>query len=367
MAKMLVMSLLPMASTIQVVEREAHPHFDFDGLKTSLQSLAAKSAKAGKIDQGTIEAVTGFLNTINTDLLGALEADRAAYQSELDAAEDAVHACDTTRNTWFDPAAGSFATWNTNVSGTQGDHETCRTQEGVTYANYTSFCKTMHDRVCTWSVCALPAGGFSGGDTDAVNTYMECVCDFFEEHAGSYYDERNNCLEAHALHDAQVIVCDGEQGEFEAEYCGRESAVQDHCEIYDGCRFTTEQSYLGIKSNVESLEAISQAQFVALKHLVCYGEQILNNSTDLSGCDSVSDDCETGYPNDCPIIVYDVLDSFIECTEPVSNNYPCTAAFTAQYYAQYDNTFTPVDDCTGCTDGDVIDNFYGGGRKTDPN
>jgi len=54
------MSLLPMASTIQVVEREAHPHFDFDGLKTSLQSLAAKSARAGKIDQGTIEAVDGF-------------------------------------------------------------------------------------------------------------------------------------------------------------------------------------------------------------------------------------------------------------------------------------------------------------------
>jgi len=312
-----------------------------------------------------------FLNTINTDLLGALEADRAAYQAELDAAEDAVHLCDTNRNAWFG-SGGTFESANSDVDGKKDDHETCRTQEGVTYNNYTGYCSTMHSRVCSWTVCDLPEGGFGDGDSDAVNTYMTCVCDFFEDHAGSYYDERNNCLEAHDLHDAQVIVCDADQHDFEGEYCSRETAVQGACGTYDSCRFGAEQSYLTIKSNIEDLEQIAQAQFVALKHLVCYGEQILNNSTDLSGCDSVSDDCETGYPDACPIIVYDVLDPFIDCDEPIMGNYPCTGLFTAQFYDQYSGTKTPVDDCTACTDSDIIGGRFGGGaagngRKTDPN
>jgi len=377
MAKMLVMSLLPMASTMQVVERETHQEFDFDGLKASFVSMAAKSATAGKIDQATIEAVTGFLDTINNDLLGALEQDRNAYQGELDTAEADVHACDTARNSWFE---GTFVSWNTNVSSARGGHSSCRSFEAQTYSNYTGYCETMHDRVCSWEVCSLPTGGFAGGDTDDVDIYMNCICDFFAEHSGSYYEERNNCDEAHGIHDAQVIVCDGEQSSFESEYCMRETQVQNKCEAYDGCRFSTETSYLGIKSNIEALEQISQAQFVALQHLICYGQAILNNSTDLSVCESsVSDDCEGDYEcawpvsdgcaGKCPTIVYDTLDSFIACAEPVSGNgyYPCAAPFLGEFYGAYTDTKTPVDDCTTCADAKTQANAYGGTRVTDPN
>jgi len=369
MAKMLVMSLLPMASSIQVMEREAHPHVDFEGMKTSLKSLAVKSAQKGKIDQGTIEAVTGFLKTIKDDLLSALEADRSHSQATLDAAEDGVHTCDTNRNAWFDASTGTFGTRNGEVAGLRGDHDTCRTQEGVTYANYTSHCATMHNRVCgTWatSVCALPSGGFAAGDTDAVNTYMNCVCDFFEEHRDHYYNERTACETAHNLHDIQVAACDTDQGEFEDDYCAREGEVQDACELYDGCRFGAETTYLSVKSETEALEQIFQAQFVALKHLQCYGEQILNNSTDLSNCDSVGDDCEADYSGECPQIVYDVLDPFIQCAEP-TDLWPCTVNFIIDFYDLYAGSFTPVDDCHTCANAEVTGNTWGGGRKTDPN
>lgn len=376
MAKMLVMSLLPMLSAFQVREQEteqvAQNDLDFDGMKESLQLLASNAAKTGKIDQGTIVAVNSFLDTIRVDLLAALEEDRRHSQSIYDSAVAAVHQCDTDRNEWFEPTSSHFDLWNMNVTFAGADHDNCRSQENVTYHNYTSYCKTMHDRVCDWNVCTLPDGGFAGGDTDEVDVYMNCVCDFFETHRDEYYDERNNCQESHNLHDVQVAACDVDQRTFEDEYCDRETQVQVRCYGYNECRFNTETTYLADKVEIEDLEQIFQTQFVALQHLLCYGEQILNNSTDLTSCDAVGNDCQGDYPDDCPVISYAPLDPFIDCTQPTIGTYPCTALFHTNFYGQYDDTFTPTNDCHVCSDAavtadDVNGGAGGGGRKTDPN
>jgi len=357
-----LLALLPVwACAVQV---QVQPHArNFADLKSTMLAFAAR----GKIDQQTTEAVSGFLKIINDDLLTALEADRIKFQAIYNDNVDAVNKCNTDRDAWFIGNGSGFTSLNTNVSDLNTIFHDCRAVEDVSYTNYSSTCAKVEQRVCNWRVCTLPAGGFENGDDDEVEEYMECIIGFCEENRGGYYTERTDCINITTTHHIQAASCDTEQGCFEDEYCNREAAVQSRCETYDTCRFDTETVLLSTRGETEDLEGILQAQFVALHHLVCYGEQILNNSTDLSVCDNVGDECTVDYPDACPRINYPTPLDFTSCDEPTEDIFPCTQAFEVQEYAQYNESNTPIADCHTCIDADTLSNAWGGARKTNPN
>jgi hypothetical protein len=358
---LLPLSLLSTTSAFQIAD--THSHVDYDGMKAAMLSMAKHAEKNG-IDGATITAMEGFLDTINNRLLTALEADRSHSQQILDDANNAVNSCNANRASW---ASDVFPTLNTAVTDAQNTHRDCRNQEIVTYGTLSSQCQVLEDRVCGWTVCGVP--DFSNGDSDAVDNYITCLQDFFAEHRDHYYTERTNCIDATNAHHEQTTLCDSNQETFEADYCDREARVAQRCQQYEGCRCAAEEEFESIKGEVQSLEEIFQTQFVALQHLLCYGQQILNNSTDMAFCDQIGEADTSGdecsHYADCPRIVYPEPDAFVDCNE-IADTFPCEATFL-NVYGTWIDSFAPVDDCNACTFEDVATRFYAddGARKGD--
>lgn len=324
-----------------------------EGMKSMIMNFAAK-AKRGEISEGEAAAIQGLLNQINSVLVPALYADKNASQGLLDTAYDAVNTCNNNRDSWVQDTLSGM---NNDVDNKSLIHNNCRAQENVTLTNLTNYCEALEAQACFWDLCTVP--NFDNGDSDAVDEYICCLQDFFALNRPSYYEKRTNCIDATRLHHDQTAECDSDQEDFEVEFCNRESDIQSYCDGYQTCRCDAESAFESVLSNTEELESIFQAQFVALKMLTCYGDAILANDTDLSRCGSVGKDCELDYPDTCPMIDYKEPDARIDCTEPHAN-YPCEVGFHNEFYSQYDNSCTPVNDCIACTDMDVKNGEYTG-------
>lgn len=328
-----LMGFLPMAAAFQVMEHSTQlaAEKDFEGLKASLKNIAAKSG--GQIDQTTIEAVNMILDQVNTSLMDALEEDRSHTQNILNIARNGVIACDTARDTWFG-TGGTWETHNSNVTADAGAHTTCRGEEATEFRNMTSHCDTVDRQVAGFNICDMP-GDFTSGDTDAINTYICCIETFFTAEKGTYYTHRNNCIEATNTWSSKRSSCNDDQEEFEREFCERETQVQNTCETYRNCRTTEETNWLKVTQETQAIEEIFQAQRVALECLLCYGNKILSNETDLSSCETPTSCSSLSW---CPTIVYDDIDAFETCDEPVGDdNIPCAATFEATWYLAYSN------------------------------
>jgi len=339
-----LIGFLPMAAAFQVMEQSTQlsADKDFEGLKASLKGIAARSG--GQIDANTINTVTKILDDVNTTLMDALEEDRKHSQNILNIARDGVHACDTDRNTWFGQD-GSWETHNTDVTNDGSTHATCRGLEAAEFRNMTTHCDTVDRQVSAFNICALP-GDFSAGDNDQINTYICCLQTFFSNNRDTYYTHRQNCIDATNTHSSKRTECNGDQEEFEREFCHRETQVQNNCQSYRECRTREETNWLKVTQETEAIEEIFQAQRVALECLLCYGNKILANQTDLSSCETPTTCDSLSW---CPTIVYEDTTNFTRCTEPVGNdNIPCAGPFEAQWYQVLSNE--GADDFRTCTE-----------------
>lgn len=363
MVRFLGLSLIPLAaSAIQIAETQASKH-DFEGMKASMLGIAATSTN-GKISEAQAKAIQGFLDELNNVLYPAIDADRNASQNTLDVAKSNLNQCNRNKETWV---AGDLATGASGVSTKKQTHDSCRAQENVTLTNLTNYCKTYEEEVCGWEICPVPT--FSNGDSDAVFDYICCLDTFFDTYRTSFASKRQACIDATNLHHQQTALCDTQQGEYETEFCDHEEDIQDACKTYEDCRCEYEAEYEDVKKCVEDMEAVFQAQHVALNHLRCYGTQILINATDLTGCNSLKDECEAIVPSAaepaCPEIDYSAPEDPVDCDEP-HKDHPCDASWLSDNYAQYDDGCTPVHDCTPCTTtahAQVVDDTWTGSRK----
>jgi len=350
--------LLPIVAAVQVMDThnvvDVQADGNYEGMKSTLKSISAMQVK-GEIDQDTINTVTKTLKDINEKLIDALEQDKKHSQSILDAAEAAIDSCDTAKNTWV---SGQHATDTGAANDANGDHNQCRENTGGEQelcANATTHCDALTQQVCNWNDCVAPTAGFGGGDTDEVNTFMKCIGSFFGQHKVNYYQKRQNCIDATNSWNTKSTACDGLQQDFEDDFCTQEANTQSACETYRLCRNREQSSYMQIKGEIEALEDIYQAQRVALECLLCYGNKILANSTDLSDCERETT-CTSLTA--CPVIVYDNIAECIPCSEP-DDVKPCESSFLTTYYGRYENTCSPPQQCKACT-GSAATNSEGG-------
>jgi len=339
---------VPAAVAFQMLDQSVQlgTEADFDGLKTTLKNIAAKSN--GNINSSTIAAVNTILDTVNTTLMDALEADRSHCQNILDASRNFVHRCDNIRAGWFG-AGEEWPTHNTDVTNAGNDHSTCRSQEAVEFNNMTHHCDLVDKQVAQWTICDLP-GDLASGDNDKIHEYVCCLETFFATNYPTYIDRRNNCIAATNVHAAKRVTCNTEQEQFESKFCSRETQVQNECKEYRECRTSAETHWLKVTAETQALEDIFQTQRVALECLLCYGSKILANETDLSECENppTCDELKTAGKW-CPTITYQDLSDFVPCTEPVGDvNIPCNSAFIANNYQAWSNEET--DDFRECTE-----------------
>lgn len=352
---MKAISLLPLVAAYQVMDTHNHvnvheqaAHFSFDPMKEMLMGLSAKQQKGEPLDAATRETVEAEIKKITDELMGALAEDTSRTQSMLDKAHAEVVSCDTAKNNWR--TTGWEAKKGATIAAGSA-HDTCRGGEGgegVLCATASEKCNTLTTKVCTeWQagdgLCEKPGRDAFNLDSIEVETYMNCLSTFFKRQNGTYYSLKNECLSAISGWHLKSATCDEAQSTYETAYCAQEEDVENKCVEYRQCRDDAQAAYETTRAHVERLEDLYQSQRVALKALECYGEHILANSTDLSACEEHKNCCDL---SDCPYINYLALPNCLSCEEPATNE-PCAAGFLANYN-KYDNTCTPVAQCSDC-------------------
>lgn len=321
-------------------------HFDFEGMSTNFKAISAKQAQGVAIDQATFDAVRGFINQISVAVKDALEGDEEFAQEVYDKSIVDVESCSNSSQAALDGVVQD-ATDAANLA--HSNWVTCKGEELTEFNNMSNHCDRVDDYVRDWNTspndhCAT--ADFSGGDSDAVEAYMICICAFVEEHKDTYYDYRQKCIDATAVWVAKKQECcnPGLQSDMDDAFCLEQTEIQTMCHDYRVCWEREHGEHLTTKTTVEGWEDVMQAQRVALEQLICWGNHILDNNTDLNFCDDLAHtDCP--YYTDCPAIVYGNALQQAPCTQPDASRLPCTLPYRAAMYGAYMDTDTPPSPC----------------------
>lgn len=304
------MLLLPVVAGVQVLEthQTLHNHVDYDGMKTTLKELAAKRTGDGKIEEDVIIAVRAILEQVDTKLMDALAFDLEQQQKTFDNAMRGIETCDDERNSWFQ---NDYPTVLQQETDTKKNHEDCRHQEIQVCTNRNTKCNHQDDRVAEINrvMCSYP--NFAGGDSEEVNSFMNCfsalICDKYE----AYVEGRSQCRGLCSDLAAKTSECETMQRRSEEAFCERNRRVEFTCKEYRDCRHTAETNYYTMLATTRQVESLLQTQRSALECLQCYGRAILGHERSLDHCDTPPD-CKT--LDRCPEIVYDDPPNFIKCT-----------------------------------------------------
>jgi len=344
------------------------------------------------------------LDEINSTLVPALIQDKESAQRLHDIAYDAVEKCKTTRTETFDGAIANKdqaqqdaetafdnckaiadnpallqqlrkKNGNIPVGGAEGceygynysrqyhDEATAHalgntTDEAAAAADYKAKCKKLDDYVKTFKPkeqkqdwCEDPAEGADWSDVFRTNTDMwtksyewfHYMDQFTTQHAAEYKKLREECHEARHRHKQRVEECHTLQHKFEADYCSFSNKIDETCNIYENCYSNTYAEFEKQNASVAEMEVQFKAQQYALECLLCYGDQILEDKTDLSVCDDTPcENCED------LCLDYKVPHPECECDEELPDK-PCEDSWVNKHYGEYTReNCIPVDTCVPC-------------------
>jgi len=172
--------------------------------------------------------------------------------------------------------------------------------------------------------------------------------DTFEStYAEKYRKERYECHLARQRHVERRAKCADLQKEFESKSCAEANQIDEECDYYADCFETMEAEWLAVNTSTAAKEVQFKKQQHALEILQCYGDQILQDKTDLSECDDEAAACA-----DCsPKLDIDYVSPHVEitCDEALGTNRPCGETWFTTNYEPYENSDTPVCECVECS------------------
>merc|ERR1712203_1163651 len=126
------------------------------------------------------------------------------------------------------------------------------------------------------------------------------------------------------------------------------NTIDEECHFYKDCYDTMKDEWETTTTAVKKKETQFKLQQHGLEILKCYGEQILQDNTDLTQCDDPTKTCAGCSP--ALDIRYDDVHAFIPGTEELGTFRPCTLSWWNSNYGEYTGLDTPVDDCSSCAD-----------------
>jgi len=178
--------------------------------------------------------------------------------------------------------------------------------------------------------------------TDPVYIWFKHMDDFEVANVQTYKTFREECHELRYKHQHRVAESHRTQGQFETDYCAWAHAIDTACDTYKKCYDSTTSTYASQTSTIQGEEDQFKLQQQALECALCYGNQILMNSTDLTACDA-----NTTCVNCDPLcITYPTEHEYIPCKEYVTER-PCSAAWENTEYGCWDAN-APPNTCPEC-------------------
>jgi len=186
-------------------------------------------------------------------------------------------------------------------------------------------------------------------DTHMVDTsyaYFKYMDEFEKAHAADYKEKRRQCHEARYRQTVRVAECHRLQHIFENAYCLWANTIDEKCHEYAGCYTGAYATFSTTNGTVNDMEETFKLQQHALEILLCYGDVILADQSDLSTCDGQQCTVCASVALD---IVYTEPHAQIPCDEARGENRPCGEGWCNTNYNEYFGSEIPVDDCVVCS------------------
>jgi len=250
-----------MPAVVAAVQITSPSHHDADQMKETFYSLAAaKDKNGGKVDDATSLEVQRILDLVTENLVGALWQDREAAQLAYNNSVAQLNGCNSE---FLATPLNSYRQAQALTGNVLNDWLYCAGQTDSMCIDEKEACDAADKYVCDFEICADDALR-SDGCTDCKDQ-----------------NPRETDLYA-------TLNCLVKQKDAEEEVCREQNQIAGYCRLHDGCWNTRTVSLSQLGTTTRTLESIFQSQYVALQCLLCYGEQILANTTDLSVCENAT-------------------------------------------------------------------------------
>lgn len=348
-----------MPAVVAAVQITSPNHHDATQMRETFYSLAAaKANNGGQIDAQTREEVNRILNLVQDTLMGALWEDRDAAQRSYNATVDAVNSCNSHV---VEDELPKYEFKKRLTAQDDAALKSCLELENESCENRTRVCNHLDDYVSSWTMCddhplntdqCVECKQETPTDSDLYKA-LQCLIQFDADHYDNFYHKYDDCHDHKRMWRAKIIECDAVQTDLEHTKCNEQTFIHDTCSTFNQCFSDNTRAYEQQKSNAETLELIFQKQYTALECLVCYGEQILADATNLAICEdaappvfecSPGESREVGSKVSLSICYYDP-EARYPCEDEFDHCVPGTSSWFTKSYSEWEGTCAAVDEC----------------------
>jgi hypothetical protein len=195
---------------------------------------------------------------VNGTLLPGLVEAHDFGQEQIDASKDKVVECITTAET----AMGDVYTKGNTSSTAQTTHSTCRTDEEVERDNMTTLCTDLSDFVTTENFPTIE----SPAEVEALRPILKR----YKNLAITFAAKDGACNSSTTVHDTKVGECNGDQSQFEGDFCLYRDALLAVDSDYTTCNTRDNSSHQSLVQELEGKVINWKAEYKAIKKILCY-------------------------------------------------------------------------------------------------
>lgn len=351
-----------MPAVVAAVQITSPSHHDATQIRETFYNLAAaKANNGGKIDDETEASVNRILKLVGETLMAALWEDRDAAQRNYNASVVAVNGCNSDL---IDNKLPVYANRQSKTGQDWAAFGECLDDENEACQNKTDICNDLDKFVCDMEICNdSPLNNVECVQCkeetpthSELYTSLQCLIEFDERYYDTYIEKYNSCRQHKAVHRDWIQNCNQRQKMLEEQKCYEQEYIHDACDNFNTCWSGTTGSHSQIASTTRDLENIFQKQWTALECLMCYGKQILEDTTDLTVCENApppqfactpgSDTDRISGPgttNSLAICYYEIEDKY-DCESNYDDCVPGTPTWFGKY-GDWAGSCAEVDEC----------------------
>lgn len=281
-----------MPAVVAAVQITSPAHHDASQMRETFYNLAAaKANNGGKIDAATEEEVNQILKLVGERLMAALWEDRDAAQRAYNGTVTEVNGCNTDLTGRMLPI---YEHWKSNTAQDRDMLDACLRGENDICGEMNRVCDDLDQYVCDFELCNDHALNNNAcvdcKETEPTNSdlykSLQCLINFDARYYNVYIAKREACRQQQAAHRAKTADCDRVQKQLENTKCQEQGVIRESCGVFNGCWTSAMSAHDSTTAATKELENIFQKQWTALECLMCYGKEILAESTNLTACEN---------------------------------------------------------------------------------
>jgi hypothetical protein len=276
--------------------KQANRLSEFGGLEPMLQFV--ESLQHVTPPERNMTQLNTIKDIVTGILLPGLESAQAFGQEQLDESKDRIDSCIETADATM---VTVYAKGNTSSQG-ETTHADCRALEEVDRSDMETKCSALQAFVDDETFPEIP-------EPPAVEA-LRPVMKRFKSLASVFETKDSECNSSTATHTAKVTECDGDQDQYEDDFCLYRQALLATDAAYTTCNNTENSSHNSLVTQIEEKVINWKAEYKAIKKILCYLDVWLHDGNLSTVNTALASSCESNDIDTSAMdIVYPVVPS----------------------------------------------------------